>query len=78
VSREAQARENDVLVNVGKAVDRLEFHDDSTLNEQVNSISAGEFHIFVGNRDRLLPFNVQVSKGKFSGKANSERAEDTE
>ncbi len=46
---------------------RLEFDYDPRLNQQVDSVSALKFHVFVDYRYRLLPFHLQVPQFQLSG-----------
>jgi len=47
----------------------LQFHDDSILYEQICPESAIQLHLFVNERHRFLPDNLQLLRIEFVGKA---------
>ena len=47
-------------MNRREGLDGLQFHDDTPLDEQVNSITALELHVLVHDRNRLLALKSQA------------------
>jgi len=50
-----------------KRLDRLYLENNLSTNEEIDSIAAIQFHVFVDERNRLLPFEGDLSNDKLSG-----------
>ena len=56
------------LVYRSKRFDRLYLENNLPTNEEIDSIAAIQFHVFVDKRNRLLPFEGDLSNDKLAGK----------
>ena len=48
---------------------QLEFDDNPSIHEQIDSIASFPFHVFVNERDRLLTFERNVTQAQLAGQA---------
>ena len=54
-------------MNRGKLLDRLQFHDDLAINQQIELESLIEDHALEFKRDTFLPLDVQLSLAQVPG-----------
>src|SRR5579862_2977090 len=66
---EANIRQNYGLVNRRKRVDGFQLHHDFRFHKQIDSVSTLELHVFVHQRDGLLPFYSQFAQRELTPEA---------
>jgi hypothetical protein len=69
VTGKPQISKNDRFMDGSQALDGFEFDNDSTLDKQINSITAIEFYVLVDNRHRPLALYPKIPQVELFGKA---------